>query len=214
MLPSYFALLLDNRRLRRQLAGLRQKQSAPPVRYPHTVYRAKTYFSFFLSTLRFRVIYRTWRRVWDFFRPTLFVVRAFRVGLLALSILQASAAALVFSALFVLLFPALVFLSLALFIAGTGANRRAVRILTQRIKGRRTLFLFVDGEITEPYRSLADGYDGTVLFVSSSPRRIGGRGMRFPAAYTPYGGGYLITPRCYFRLRHRLSHAASVTLVF
>ena len=214
MLPSYLALLLENRRLRRQLEGIRHRQGASPLCFPHTLYHAGGYFSFFVSTLRYRVLYRTWRRVWAVFRPTLFVVRALRVLTVVLAVLQASAAALVFSAIFVLLLPALLFLSLAFFIAGAGANRRAVEALLPRIAGERVLLLFFDDRLTQSYRSLADGYGGTVFFVSTAPRALVGERMRFPAACTPYCGGYLITPRCYFRLRRHLSSAACVTLVF
>ena len=156
MLPSYLALLLENRRLRRQLEGIRHRQGASPLRFPHALYRAGGYFSFFVSTLRYRVLYRTWRRVSAFFRPTLFVVRALRVLMLALAVLQASAAALVFSALFVVLFPALLLFSLSFLVAGAGANRRAVEALLPRIAGERVIFLFLDGVLTQSYRSLAD----------------------------------------------------------
>lgn len=171
---------------------------------PPSAYGAKNYFSFFLQTIQRRFLYRVWRTARGIFRPFFFVARTLRVLGLAIA----------FSALLLVLLPALLLSALVFLIAGAGAVRRAVRMLPEAEAGKRFLFVFVGQSISPCYLALAAEFDGAVLFVCESPRRASGGKLRFPAACYPFAGGYLITQRCYFRLRRVLPEGTVYGRVF
>ena len=106
----------ENRALRRRIRDLEQHGTpAAPVEHPSdaAAFDAGNYFSYLLARLRQKSLFARAEKITRYFRSSIWVTRLFRYGMLIYQYLQAGAFVLLYTALFILIIPIMLSLSLA-----------------------------------------------------------------------------------------------------
>lgn len=106
----------ENRALRRRIRDLEQHgASAAPVERTSdaAAFDASNYFSYLLARLRQKSLFARAEKITRYFRSSIWVTRLFRYGMLIYQYLQAGAFVLLYTALFILIIPIVLSLSLA-----------------------------------------------------------------------------------------------------
>lgn len=106
----------ENRALRRRIRDLEQ-HGAPAAPVERTsdaaAFDASNYFSYLLARLRQKSLFARAEKITRYFRSSIWVTRLFRYGMLIYQYLQAGAFVLLYTALFILIIPIVLSLSLA-----------------------------------------------------------------------------------------------------
>lgn len=160
----------ENRALKKKLYKLEKAAQADSAEEDNTDHYAESnYFSFLLSRLRAKGFYPTVKKAAKYFKSSLWITRIFRIGLLLYQYLQAGAFVLLYTAIFILLIPILLAVSL-LTLGMTLLLRNRNAVLLMRQARRDIVFLLVknkdgfDAEVLQ--KEAARHPDATVLIVS------------------------------------------------
>ena len=212
----------ENRALKERIRALEKQSASVEPEQPQSdgaaPFAASNYFSYLLAKLRQKSLFARTERVTRYFRNSLWVTRIFRFGVLAYQYLQAGAFVLLYTALFILIIPIVLSVSLLTLIVTLILRRRnADRLLAEC--GERVRFILIpskDGFSPERIRAeAAKTPDETVLVVS--PFFFRRRGLAdAEEMYVCYRKEYenvsMIRKYFFFYLRRRMRRAEYFTV--
>ncbi len=211
----------ENRALKKRIRALEEKTTAAEsvqAGDDAAAFAAGNYFSYLLARLRQKSLFARAERVTRYFRNSMWVTRLFRIGVLAYQYLQAGAFVLVYTALFILIIPIMLSLSLiTLIVTLILRKQNADRLLAEC--GERVRFILLpskDGFLPEKIRAEASKTpDETVLVVSPfffRRRGLADADKMYVCYRKEYGNVSIIRKYFFFYLRRRLRRAEYFTV--
>lgn len=209
----------ENRALRRRIRAL-EKQSAPPETAAQTdeaaAFAAGNYFSYLLCRLRQKSLFARAEKITRYFRSSMFFTRLFRYGMLIYQYLQAGAFVLVYTALFILIIPIALSLSLlTLVVTLILRKKNADKLIAAcAARGDKVRFILVPAKEDFDPAALAaaaeSAADASVLIVSPfffRRRGIGDAEDMFVCYRDEGKNAVILRKYFFFYLRRRMRHA-------
>lgn len=209
----------ENRALRRRIRALEQQGAgAAPVEHPNdaAAFDAGNYFSYLLARLRQKSLFARAEKITRYFRSSMWVTRLFRYGMLIYQYLQAGAFVILYTALFILIIPILLSLSLATLVVTLILRKKNADKLIAACTERGSEVRFVLIPVKEDFDAAAlraeaaKTPEASVLIVSPFffRRRGIGKSEDMYVCYRGEGGNAVILRKYFFfYLRRRMRHA-------
>lgn len=209
----------EDRALRRRIRTLEQQGAgAAPVEHPNdaAAFDAGNYFSYLLARLRQKSLFARAEKITRYFRSSMWVTRLFRYGMLIYQYLQAGAFVILYTALFILIIPILLSLSLATLVVTLILRKKNADKLIAACTERGSEVRFVLIPVKEDFDAAAlraeaaKTPEASVLIVSPFFfRRCGiGKSEDMYVCYRGEGGNAVILRKYFFfYLRRRMRHA-------
>lgn len=211
----------ENRALKKRIRALeRQTDTASESerRDDTDAFASGNYFSYLLAKLRQKSLFARAERITRYFRNSLWVTRIFRFGILAYQYLQTGAFVLLYTALFILIIPIALSVSLLTLIVTLILRRRGANRLLAECGERVRFILIPSKEDFSPERirtEAAKTPNETVLVVSPyffRRRGIANADNMYVCFRKEYKNTAIVRKYFFFYLRRRMRRAECFTI--